>query len=246
MKQSEMPYNLLLLPVIIGYFILTHSYFFKYNAQRLTPNRIVFESISVAIIILVIGFLLRVFVHIHYPHWIEILIFYLEFLPLQKVDYLWTVLLSSFLTFILVFTSNFICRVLYKKSEWIGWAVDKHGDELEKLFKSAVIQGHLIQLIVKNDKVVIGFFETIPPPNKSVYLQLSPVFSGYINTRKEIILTTNYYRIVIKKDRSLGIKRIRNTTNCNTTVVLKRAEILSANVFDRQRYNVKYDSTLIK
>jgi hypothetical protein len=104
-----MPYNLLLLPVIVGYFILIYSHYFKYNTQRLAQNRIIFESVSVAIIILVIGFCLRALVESVFPSFTPWLIEKLKFFPIKKVDYLWTIVFSCLLSIIAVYICKKYC-----------------------------------------------------------------------------------------------------------------------------------------
>ena len=55
-----MPYNLFLIATITGYFILTYSQLFKYNIQRFSRERILFESILAGFLIIVGGFIFRV------------------------------------------------------------------------------------------------------------------------------------------------------------------------------------------
>ena len=130
-----MPYNLLLLPVIVGYFVLIYSSLFKYNTQRLTQNRIIFESVSVAVIIVSAGFIARTIFELFFPKATPAIIEFLKVIPINKVDYLWTVIFSCFLTILLVFISNYYIKKKFKKDEPIAWAVDANGDEIEKLFK---------------------------------------------------------------------------------------------------------------
>ncbi len=54
-----MPWNLLLLPLVAGYYIFTRSYFFKFKQQRLDQQRLIFESIIWAVIASVTTYLLR-------------------------------------------------------------------------------------------------------------------------------------------------------------------------------------------
>lgn len=229
-----MPYNLLLLPVIVGYFILIYSHYFKHNTQRLAQNRIIFESVSVALIILTIGFLLRTAVEYVFPKLIPFIISFLKIIPINKVDYLWTVVFSCAISIIFVLLTNLYLLWKFKKSQLIGWAVDKNGDELEKLFKKSVDEALFIQITLKNDKVYIGFSEIIPIPQKTNYLTLTPILSGYRDDKKQLHITTDYFAVV---DEFIeGIDENKSIT-LNTDVIIKQDEILTAGIYEQKIFD---------
>jgi len=227
-----MPYNLLLLPVIVGYFVLIHSLFFKYNTQRLTQNRIIFESVSVAILIIVFGIIIRTIVQSIFPKLVPAIINFLKIVPINKVEYLWTVVFSCFTTVILVFISNYCISKKFKKDEPIGWAVDENGDEIEKLFKKSVEEAVTIQVTLKNDKVYIGFSEIIPIPHKTNYLTLTPIISGYRDKEtKQLHITTDYFKVVQDFIEQIGDDK--ESVSLNTDVIIKQDEILSAGIYEQ-------------
>lgn len=226
-----MPYNLLLLPVIVGYFILIYSHYFRYNTQRLTQNRIIFESVSVAIIILTFGFLLRTVIEYTFPKLITWLILELKIIPINKVNYLWTVVFSCLTSIILVVITNTYLLWRFKKSQLIGWAVDKNGDELEKLFKKSVDEALFIQVTLKNDKVYIGYSEIIPIPQKTNYLTLTPILSGYRDDKKQLYITTDYFSVI--DDFLKGLDNNEESITLNTDVIIKQDEILTAGIYEQ-------------
>lgn len=230
-----MPYNLLLLPVIVGYFILTFSYYFKYNTQRLAQNRIIFESVSTALIIISIGFLLRTVFEIVFPSATPSIVSFLKIIPIKKVDYLWTIVFSCILTLILVWLSNMYILWKYKKNEPIGWAVDKNGSEIEKLFKRSAKEALLMQITLKNDKVYIGFSEMIPIPQKTNYLILTPVMSGYRDKEtKQLKITTDYFKVI--EDFFDGLDKMKHIT-LNTDIIIKQDEILTAGIYEQEIFD---------
>jgi hypothetical protein len=230
-----MPYNLLLLPVIVGYFILIYSHYFKYNTQRLSQNRIIFESVSVALIIITIGFIIRLFIEWLFPNATPNTITFLKIIPIQKVDYLWTVVFSCLASICLVVLSNLYFLWRFKKSQLIGWAVDKNGDELEKLFKKSVDDALLIQVTLKNDKVYIGYSEIIPIPQKTNYLTLTPVLSGYRDDKKQLHITTEYFGII--DDFLKGLDNNEKSLTLNTDVIIKQDEILTAGIYEQEIFD---------
>lgn len=238
-----MPYNLLLLPVIVGYFILIYSHYFKYNTQRLTQNRIIFESVSVAIIILTFGFLLRAVIEYLFPKLTPWLISSLKFIPINKVDYLWTIVFSCLSSIILVVSTNVYLLWRFRKFQLIGWAVDKNGDELEKLFKKSVDEASFIQVTLKNDKVYIGYSEIIPIPQKTNYLTLTPILSGYRDDKKQLHITTDYFSVI--DDFLKGLDNKETSITLNTDVIIKQDEILTAGIYEQaifDKFNTEKDS----
>lgn len=230
-----MPYNLLLLPVIVGYFILINSQFFKYNTQRLSQNRIVFESVSVALIIVSIGFVLRTIIEYSLPCFVPCTINVLKIVPIKKVDYLWTIIFSCLFSIVIVYITNFYILWKYKKSQIIGWAVDKSGDELEKLFKKSVDEALFVQITLKNDKVYIGYSEIIPIPQKTNYLTLTPILSGYRDDKKQLHITTDYFGVV--DDFIKGLDNDEKSLTLNTDVIIKQDEILTAGIYEQDIFD---------
>lgn len=231
-----MPYNLLLLPVIVGYFVLIYSHLFKYNTQRLTQNRIIFESVSVAVLIITAGFILRTIIEVILPDLTPAIVEILEIVPIRKVDYFWTIVFSCLLAIILVFISNYYIKKRFKKDEPIGWAVDANGDEIEKLFKKSVEEAVTIQVTLKNDKVYIGFSEIIPIPSKTNYLTLTPIISGYRDKdTKQLHITTDYFKVV--DDFIDDVENDDNKITLNTDVIIKQDEILSAGIYEQSIFD---------
>ncbi len=230
-----MPYNLLLLPVIVGYFILIYSHYFKYNTQRLTQNRILFESVSVALLIIVFGFLLRTVVELIFPELTAFLVKQLEFVPIKKVDYFWTIFFSCTIALIAVYVTNIYLLWRFKEFQLIGWAVDKNGDELEKLFKRSVVEASFIQVTLKNDKVYIGYSEIIPIPQKTNYLILTPILSGYRDDRKQLHITTDYFKVVEEFLEKLDSDE--KSVTLNTDIIIKQDEILTACIYEQEIFN---------
>ena len=144
-----MPYNILILPLCAGYFILVYSLLFKYNIQRFHQRRLLFESIIAAIIILVSAFTFRTLIELAFPKIIPYFLEKLSFVPIDKPDYFWTAFFSCVIAVILVILSNYIIKKFYGNYEPIIWAIRKNGDELEKLFERSATEGKIMQLTLQ-------------------------------------------------------------------------------------------------
>jgi hypothetical protein len=226
-----MPYNLLLLPLITGYFILSYSLFFKYNTQRFTQNRLLFESFLVAVILIFLTFFLRTILDSLFPEFVPRALEFLRIVPIQKVDYLWSAVCSMLLTIIVVAISNGILLLFWGKTVAISRAVDKNGDEIEKLFKKSFEEGKLIQVTLKNNKFYIGFSDTIPEPQKTNYLILNPVMSGYRNSEtKKMIITTDYLAVIYQYNQGTTIQDI--------SMIIKQDEVLTAGIYEQELFEL--------
>lgn len=62
-----MPWNLFILPLLGGYYIISRSHLFKFQQQRLDRQRRVFDSIIAAILILLFTFALSYLLEINFP-----------------------------------------------------------------------------------------------------------------------------------------------------------------------------------
>lgn len=232
-----MPYNILLLPICAGYIILVYSVLFKYNIQRFHQRRLLFESIIIAILIILISFFIRSIIELLFPQLIPSIVSFLKIIPFQKPDYFWTVFVGTFSSIILVFISNICIYQEYGKINPIIWAIRKNGDELEKLFERSSDEGKLIQITLKNNKVYIGFCEIIPEPQKTNYMVISPILSGYRKEpSKKVKITTNYLEIVNYYIENLDDES--TSVELNTDVTIKQDEILTAGIYDQEIFDM--------
>lgn len=237
-----MPYNLFLIVIITGYFILTFSQLFKYNIQRLTRERILFESILVGLQIIVGGFLSRFLYNYFLNSYLHLtgILNILNEIPFEKPHYFWTFVFSSLISLIIFWFINLIIVRYYPKNDQIIRAVNKNGDEIEKLFKDSALNGNLIQVTLKNDKVYIGFCEEIPIPKKTNYLVICPYLSGYRDKEnKQLIITTDYKKVVDKfiEDIKEKTEKEVESITLNTDIIIKQDEILTAGIYEQTIYD---------
>jgi hypothetical protein len=234
-------YNLFLIPIITGYFILTFSLLFKYNTQRLSKERMLFESILVGLLIIVGGFFFRIILDLmtcskFIPWSLKIL----NILPINKPLYFWTFIFSSILSLLLFWSINKLIEKYYSKDDPIIWAVNKYGDEIEQLFKNSALDGSAIQITLKNDKVYIGFCEETPIPKLTNYLKLSPILSGYRDKEtKKLKITTDYEKVVNKFIKDIEEKQGKELEKItlNTDVIIKQDEILTASIYEQHVFD---------
>lgn len=230
-----------------GYFILTNSSLLKYNSQRLTRSRILFESILIGVMTIGIGFLVRTIIQKISPNIIPYFLNKLNEVPFEKPDYFWTFLFSCFLSIMFFIVLEFCVLYFYSKNDSVVWAVKKNGDELETLLKDSALNGQTIQITLSNHKVYIGFCEETPIPQKTNYISISPILSGYRDPKtKKLTITTNYFKVVeeFMKDIEEKLELELDEITLNTDIVIKQDEIITAGIYEQavfDKFNKKKD-----
>lgn len=95
-----------------------------------------------------------------------------------------------------------------------------------------------IQITLKNNKVYIGYSEIIPIPQKTNYLTLTPILSGYRDDKKQLHITTDYFSVI--DDFLNGLDNEKLVT-LNTDVIIKQDEILTAGIYEQEIFD-KFNS----
>lgn len=205
-----------------GYYITTRLEGAKFISQRLSSQAIFFNAVLIGIPLLIFSLGITTAATSILPtqvEWIKTNVF-----PL-KDDYFGTCFLSVLLAF--VFTKYRNWRI--DEAEFIQKAIDEIGNELELLVSHSFKESKLIQLTLKNDKVYIGWAEVLPKPSHCQYIQLIPLFSGYRDEKKELVITTDYssvYSELIQKGKIRDIKQLK------MNLVIMADEIITASKFD--------------
>jgi len=222
--------NLLVLPLAAGYFLLTRSYYFKFKQQRLDRQRLLFETVIVAVFILVGGFLLKTFVYdVVFNEELRNALNNLN--PLKTTPYSGTVLISFVLTIMLVMISNLF---LNKKKE-IYRAIKDIGNEFELLASRSFKENRLSLISLKNDKFYIGWVKELPIPSQSNYLRIIPALSGYRNEQKKLEFTSHY---LTAYSRFIENGKGTDVSDLETDVIISICEIVSISFYDQDIFDV--------
>lgn len=142
-----------------------------------------------------------------------------------KDDFFGTCLLSVLISFFYTKIRNYYID----ETKAIYQAIEKSGSELELLVAYSCSESKLIQLTLKNDKVYIGWAEVLPKPSHCPYIQLIPLFSGYRDEKKELVIVTDYslvYSELIQRGKIKDIQELK------MNLVIQSNEIISASRFD--------------
>lgn len=219
-----MPFNLLLLPLVGGYYLLVTSRFTKYIHQRIDRQRLIFNSVLVGIFLLGISVSMTKFIEYLEPSWLNTI---KASVPLQ-LPYTGTAVLSLILGILLSHLSN----LFISDTQALGWSIKLIGNELEQLINGAFSAAALVSFTMKNGKVYVGWPVALPRPSRSAYLSVLPLFSGYRNSEHDVIFTTEYWDIYQQR-REEG----EHDAYGGFLLVLPVEEISSASLFDLDIYD---------
>ena len=223
-----MPFNLLLFPLIGGYYFLINSRYFKYYHQRIDRQKLIFNSILLGILFVTLAFVFTSLFDFLFPAFISSL---KALLPIEE-PYTGTTLLSLGLAI----GSAHISNLFVSDVKAIAQSIRKIGNELEILIQSSFEEKIMIQFTMKSDKIYVGWASELPKPQKSDYISIMPALSGYRDEKtKEIKFTTSYVDLY---DTFINEGKIEDLDKLNFQLILSKSEIVTANRFDLEIYDL--------
>ncbi len=219
-----MPYNLLIFPLVGGYYFLVTSLRFKYIHQRLDRQRLIFNSAIAGLVFLFLSFLIVTTAHKFIP---QTLIELRSQVPIT-LDYLGTSLVSLIIAILAGHVSNY----RFDRVEYLTSLIRRKGDGMESLLLDALENRNSISITLNNRKVYVGFVATVEEPGEN-YIKLIPLFSGYRDTNThEVTFTTNYVDLYIEEEEG----EFEQLPETYFELTIKKDEILIANRFDPKVY----------
>ena len=228
-----MPFNLLLFPLVAGYYLLVRLEYLRYIQHRLDRQRLLFNSVLFGIFVLLITFFIRSIAERLSPH---LVVAVYAYLPI-KTKFFGTTSFSLLISILFVEVANLII----KREKAIRYAIKYIGDELQLLCKSSFTESRLLQFTLDTGKFYIGWVKELPLPYISNYVRIIPAFSGYRGTMRELIFTTQYLSVYYSYIEEGSVESI---DELNSDLVLTVDRIVSAAFFDiemYERFNSKSD-----
>ena len=119
-----MPFNLLILPLVGGYYIIANSEWYKYKTQRLHNERLLFNSVLAGVILIIISLTIRYLATIWLP---EVVKLYRDLLPIKQ-PYMGV----TFGSIVVAIGGTEITNLFISVPNRISLAIDEIGNELFK------------------------------------------------------------------------------------------------------------------
>lgn len=221
-----MPYNLLIFPLVGGYYFITHVWFLKFYNQRIDRQRLIFNSILCGIFLFIMSFLIAGILSTWKP---ELVTFVKSFYPFE-IDYLGTAIISLFIGVVCPLLIN----LFLDEEKFIKKAINKIGDDFEKLVLKSWDENKYICLTLTNQKVYVGVPTSIPLPG-SGHIRLLPFYSGYRDESHHIILDTHYIDVY------LDIDTFKNIEELDFEVIMKSSDVLSSRLYNEDVFSYMTD-----
>ena len=230
-----MPYEIpiLIIPLAGGYLFLSKSIFLSHRYKSLSSQEILFDATIYGIFFLFGAYLLR---QTAYYYW-ESLFNYADtvlrkfFFPHYAI-FLGTALISFVIAFFFTYPVNLIFKHTWLSYHRFIISIRKYGDELERFLLDASLNQKIISISLSDNKVYIGFAITVSAPQKTNYVEILPLASGYRETESKILwITTPYESVIdaITNEDSLPLDKFK--------IVMNQDKIQSASFFDPEVYN---------
>lgn len=221
-----MPFNLLLFPLVGGYYLIIRFRRFRYIHQRLERQKLLFNAVIAGTFLLIVAFALTFMARHLFAGQVEQLNRFLAI----NIPYFGTTILSFFLGIIIAEVGN----LFVNNTRAISDSIDVIGNELELLLKTSFNEDRLVQITLKNDKFYVGWVLTLPIPQQSNYIKILPAFSGHRHPEnKRLVFTTQYLNVYATYIRE-GL--ITSLEDLNVNLIIRIDEIITASRFDIEMY----------
>ena len=229
-----MPWNLLILPLIGGYFIISQSNRFRFTQQRLDRQRLIFDSAMAGLILLITAFILRAIIDGLIPGLIPSIY---GFFPV-KTPYFGTTFSAFLFSLVFTYLGN---KTIFRDNKYhVQAAIRRVGNELELLMLSSLQHTYLLEFTLENDKVYIGWVKEMPIPSISTYIRIIPAFSGYRNDDKHLNFNNAYYQVY---NDYIERRVVDEIAEMNVDLIIPLERLVTVSYFDNEMYKEFVDSS---
>jgi len=225
-------FNLLILPVLGAFYFIETNYYYKVKYSLHDRQRYIYTSFLFAFYLLIPSFVIAAATKKFLP---EFSYFILKNVPIKE-QFIGTSLLSFIVGVLIAHITNW----LSSKEKILKKLVEKYGGDAERLIQECFYQKELISLTLKNEKVYIGFITKFKATLDNTYVFIDPVFSGYRDDKKQMVLTTDYLEAFEVYDSFFreGEEKPKaaDKESSFTQLLIKKEEIRTFSKFDLDLY----------
>jgi hypothetical protein len=155
-----MPTNLLLLPLLGGYWFLHTLYYTRFRSQRLDGYRLLMESAFAGLLLTLVARVVVLFAH----RWPLLQSVWSDIAP--SLPFLGTAAASLLLGIVAPYVLNvFLDKTgVMSRLDAPTRAIERYGNHLLRLFHAASLQEKTVSVALDNGKVYIGLVAAAPQP----------------------------------------------------------------------------------
>lgn len=181
-----MPTNLLILPLLAGFWFIHFCHYFRFRAQRLDGYRLLIESSLAWAFLFLIGRIFTFFVGLT-PFGLSLNSLWSAFAPVSFSG-------TATLAFAMGIASPFVLNQFRNEDASKQLAVKRQGNAMLVLFDQAIRQSRAVAVTLDNRKVYIGYVITAPSLRPDdAYVGILPVISGYREQETLALRYVSYY-----------------------------------------------------
>jgi len=183
------PFNVLLLPLLAGYFFVAFCKRLKYYHQRIDRQKLIFNSALAGFIFLALSFLIISSL----KYWG----FFPEYIIGLEKEYKLPHFAIMFFTLALSWLVTVAVNLFYNETKALSLAIKHEGSEFEKLCLTSFeafnnSQLLLLSLHLKDRDVLIGTVTKLNEPKHSDFICILPSFKGYREESNKRVVLTKY------------------------------------------------------
>lgn len=217
-----MPFNLLLVPLLGGFVVISVCNRFKFESVRLDGYRLLLHSSLGGLFLLGVAQLLIALLRFKL---VLVDIAFHQVVPYPRAG-------VTTLAFFLSFPVCWIANLIFKPEKEIDRVIDNKSEPLELILRKSLKETKPILITVKNGKVYVGLVTYNSSPAVSVEsMKIFPVMSGYRNSKTKRVEFTTDYSAVLEKQLE-GSADVSDTDFADFEIVLPFREIESVSIFD--------------
>ncbi len=220
-----MPFDLVLLPLLGGYWFVSLCHLFRLSVSKHAGERLVFAAATAGIVLAAAAWTIVSILVANFP---TLQINWHAFIPWQYSG-------TAFGAFLLGPASALIVNLFISVSAAEEKAINAHGTGLERLFWEATEPSHpqLVQLTLDDAKVYVGWIQRTSPNPRSPdgFVRLLPVRSGFRNSERRVEYTTLYENIYLQMLDDDQITAVEAEFLNSFLKVIPLSRIVSAGIF---------------
>jgi hypothetical protein len=215
------PTNLLILPLLAGFWFIHFCHYFRFRAQRLDGYRLLIESSIAGAFLFLVGRVIAYCVVSCTPLGPLIARRWNEFAPVSFSG-------SATLAFLIGLAAPFAVNVFLTEDRSKQHAVERHGNALLLLIDFALRQEQLVSITLDNRKVYVGYIVSAPNLRPDdAYIAVLPMASGYRDTNTMELKFISLYNELYANE-EMDARQFR--------VVIPVGSIKMASLFDLEVY----------
>ena len=170
-RSTKMPWNLFILPLVGGYYMLTQCYGFKFHPQRLDRQGVIFETVLIGRALIAVTYSIRIVLDstssivLHQIH---------RFSPFTKPYGLMSLASLDFTEL-----STELFNEIPNDVNGIKKSIEEIGKELENILKYSFELESLLLITLYKDKAYMAWVKELPFPSQSPYFRILPAVSRF-------------------------------------------------------------------